>query len=999
MLQGGNSLCLGSGYVGIHPLRIVALLGVLFTLLPPVDAAPLSESSPSLRERLAQLDPATITPLMVEQARLEEEALRLRLEEAQLDRKAAETELAALKERLREMRAALAALRATPHEGGEVDPKIAGVEEELGRLQETLEREQQRDSENGEREKVAREALATARQWHEALAAEWRGSQDRSRKEAYADVEARLLTEERRHQQRADALSATLRTTPPEAEMQRALLAVSISDAQERARLQRVILRRHRLADQFESLREAEPAEKVEGVARALITADGLSAELTNGQRLLSEKALLLEQQRALLKRREAATPAEEKERSRGELQLQELEGLLGEEAKRYAALLAEVESWRALLLERYEQLVSRGLGVRQPLPLSPEAIEGVITELRGVPAGIGHYANSVAKTFADGLSRLDAGSWLMMLLVAGAVVVAAWRLRRLLLLGGGDAAVSPQSTLALLGAITLRLLPWVVPLILLMGLAYAAELPASQLRLLAVLAALWLSIAALKALGWIFLVHSGGEEDGARLYHALRRVGWGVGSVATLLLIAHWSALPQGGIDLLDRLFFVLLLFVVPLLSSVRTTVEEGLTERYEGRAWLPTLRLILLLVPILVLFAAVAGVAGYLNLSRLLLGSVGWVALVSAGWLFSMGLLRDATNGLKNFAVSHSHHGLLWAQGVIDPLRKLGNLLLMVAAFVVLFRLLGGGVESAAIRVLEAVLELPLLKVGETEILVEGVLLSLLVLMVVVWLGRWAREITYRWLYTPVTDLGIRQSLSVFTQYAVVIIGGVIALQALDIDLTAFAVFAGALGVGLGLGLQGVANNFVSGLLLLAERPLRTGDMVMIGGTEGEVTRFGIRSLTIKTWENQEMIIPNAEVVSSSFTNWTHSDNVMRTMFILGVSYDDDPHLVRRLISEVVAAHPAVLSEPSFKVYLWEFGESSVNFRVQYFTDLRAQGRLDVLSEVLFEVWDRLKAHGVSIPFPQRDLHVKSWPVSSGEPGARGEGPSGEASEAGKE
>ena len=947
--------------------------GVVVEAAPPSPAAGAEE--PSVEERLASLDPASLSPTRVEQARLELESARLRMEGVQLDRKGAEGAVAVLKEALKEGRAALAALRASPRNEEGYRKRLAEEEEASLRRQQELEKEQGRLQTLMEQELRTREALSAARRWYEGLEAAWRGFQERSRREAFADVEARLLAEEQRFQLRARELSEQLAALPAEAEEQRSRLAVEATDAEERSRLQRVMLRRHRLVERLDSLRAAPTAEEAAQVERLLAELEGVAADFAEGGRLLIEKVGLIEQQRALLEKRrglhgKGGAKGQEEKRLNG------LISALREEAARHQALLAEAEKLRAAQAERRDRMVSRGLEVRHRLPLSDEAREAVSDELARAPGFVLHYLAEVLNTLAIGLAAVGIGSWLLVGAAFAALLAGARRLRALLL----SRAVGrlPESTLELLAELMLRLLPWLVVLSLFSLLVYLAQPPLSQLRLLLILAGLWLAIAAAKGLGWLFLVLPRGESAEARprLYAALVRVAWVGGGVATLLLIAHWSALPQGVLDLLDRAFFVLLLFAVPLVSSIRAHIDSGLTEHYTGRFWLPAARLLLLLVPLLVLFAAVAGVVGYLNLSRALLGSVGWVAAVSAGWLFSVGLLRDAANGLKNLAVSRSRHGLLWAQGVIDPARKLGNLLLMLGAFVVLFRLLGWGADSAAVKGLRALLELPLVKVGETQILVEGVLVSLLVLMVVVWLGHWAREITYRWLYTPVTDLGIRQSLSVFTQYAVVVVGGVIALQALDIDLTAFAVFAGALGVGLGLGLQGVANNFVSGLLLLAERPLRTGDMVNIGGTEGEVTRFGIRSLTIKTWDNQEMIIPNAEVVSSSFTNWTHSDNVMRTMFIVGVSYDDDPHRVKRVISEVVAAHPAVLPEPGFKVFLWEFADSSVNFRVQYFTDLRAQGRLDVMSEMLFNIWDVLKANGITIPYPQRDLHVRGWP-----------------------
>ncbi|GAB6043599.1 mechanosensitive ion channel domain-containing protein [Endothiovibrio diazotrophicus] len=964
-------------------LSLLPLLAAAAPAAPPEHPAPSPTPALSVEQRLAALDPGRITSLTIEQARLEVESARLRLEGVLLDRKGAENSVGLLRDALKEARAGIAALRAAPEEGEAYTQKLRAAEAALAERQAELEKEQARLQGLVDQEGRAREAQTAARRWLTGVEGAWRDYRERSRREAFADVEARLTAEERRLQGEAARLNERLANLSAEDEDARRRLRAEITDAEERARLQRVSLRRHRFAERLDALRAAPVAEEEGALSRAEEEGAELAAELADGRRLLDEKVALINQQRELLVRqRELENKGAKRAAKEGpaERLLRRLAEALQEEAGRYGALAGEAGTLRTELAERHDRLVSRGLTVRQRLPLFGEQRERVLGLLARAPGEVARHMAELATTSFIGLAALDVGSWLLLLLAAVAVVFGGRRLYRSLKGHGAGGGALPESTVALLAELTLRLLPGSVLLALLLLIAWAAQPPASQLYLLLLLAALWLVITISKGVAWVFLVlpgRGGAEGEGhARLYRSLRRVAWVVGVSATLLLVAHWSGPPREVLDLLDRVFFLLLLAAVPLLASIRSLIDDGLNAHYAGRFWLAAARLLMLLVPLLVLVAAVAGVLGYLNLSRALLGSIGWVGVVSAGWLFAVGLLRDAANGLKNFAVSHSRYGLLWAQGVIDPARKLGNLLLAGAALVLLFHLLGWGADSAVAKVLRAALDVPLIKVGETVIRVQGVLLTLLVLAVLVWLGRWVREITYRWLYTSVKDLGIRQSLSVFTQYAVVGVGGFIALQALNIDLTAFAVFAGALGVGLGLGLQGVANNFISGLLLLAEQPLRTGDLVVIGGTEGEVTRFGIRSLTIKTWDNQEMIIPNSEVVSGSFTNWTHSDNVMRTVLTIGVSYDADPHRVGELIRETVSAHPAVLAEPKLRVLLWEFADSSVNFRVQYFTDLRAFSRLEVVSEMHFAIWDALKANGITIPYPQRDLYVKEWP-----------------------
>ena len=140
--------------------------------------------------------------------------------------------------------------------------------------------------------------------------------------------------------------------------------------------------------------------------------------------------------------------------------------------------------------------------------------------------------------------------------------------------------------------------------------------------------------------------------------------------------------------------------------------------------------------------------------------------------------------------------------------------------------------------------------------------------------------------------------------------------------------------------------------------------------------MTRIGIRSVTVTTWDNQEVIIPNADIISAPFVNWTRSDNYVRTVFQVGVSYHSDPHLAQRILTEAVTANPAVVRQPEPRVLLIDFGASSVDFRIHYFVDVRRNSPFQVKSEIMFAIWDALKAAGIEIPFPQQDLYIKEWP-----------------------
>lgn len=140
-------------------------------------------------------------------------------------------------------------------------------------------------------------------------------------------------------------------------------------------------------------------------------------------------------------------------------------------------------------------------------------------------------------------------------------------------------------------------------------------------------------------------------------------------------------------------------------------------------------------------------------------------------------------------------------------------------------------------------------------------------------------------------------------------------------------------------------------------------------------------MRSLTVQTFDNESVIIPNSEVISNAFINWTHGDRVLRTILWVGISYDADPHQAQAIIEKVLQEHPAILADPEPRALLWDFADSSVKFRVQYYIDLGQYSLLTIHHEVLLSIWDRFKEADIRIPYPQRDLYIKAWPESASE------------------
>jgi small-conductance mechanosensitive channel len=220
---------------------------------------------------------------------------------------------------------------------------------------------------------------------------------------------------------------------------------------------------------------------------------------------------------------------------------------------------------------------------------------------------------------------------------------------------------------------------------------------------------------------------------------------------------------------------------------------------------------------------------------------------------------------------------------------------------------------------------------------------------------------------------DSGIRFMLARLTHYLIMIVGIVVAFQFVGIDLSGLAVIFGLLSVGLGFGLQNVASNFVSGLILLFERPIQVGDRVTVGDTEGDVIAINMRATTIRSLDNISIIVPNSEFVSSKVTNWSHGDPKIRLLIDVGVSYDSDLDLVLDTLREASAGHPEVMNYPEPDVLFRGFGDSSWNLTLRVWI-ANPRGHHLIQSQINCTIVRKFREKGIEIPFPQRDLHVRS-------------------------
>jgi small-conductance mechanosensitive channel len=221
---------------------------------------------------------------------------------------------------------------------------------------------------------------------------------------------------------------------------------------------------------------------------------------------------------------------------------------------------------------------------------------------------------------------------------------------------------------------------------------------------------------------------------------------------------------------------------------------------------------------------------------------------------------------------------------------------------------------------------------------------------------------------------DIGIRQSIGTIIRYIILIIGFFIVIQTAGIDLSALGLLAGALGVGIGFGLQNVTNNFISGIIILFERPIKVGDRIEVGEISGDVVRISSRATSIITNDNISVIVPNSDFINSTVINWSHNDRMVRFNFPVGVSYKEDPERIRRVLLAVVGANKGVLKNPVSDVLFESYGDNSINFILRVWTSDYINRPNVLKSQLYYEVFKSFREENIEIPFPQRDLHLKS-------------------------
>lgn len=520
------------------------------------------------------------------------------------------------------------------------------------------------------------------------------------------------------------------------------------------------------------------------------------------------------------------------------------------------------------------------------------------------------------------------------------------------------------------------RNVPHFTLLTIIISTFFLSHVPFSNYQLLVRLLLVWLMFRGLIQVARITLLERITDSTGqdVKLYYRLRWLLLFGGWTTALMVFSQQLPLSLQLQDLFTHLFMLFLLAVSAVIWKSKELIPVLLEPILitKKRYFHTAISLLTFLVPLILLTTAIIGLVGYINLAWTLSRYQAYLLLLITGYILVRGLIFDILQLLSEWMLSSLQNGWLWIEVVLKPLDKILRFLLFVASIVILFQLFGWYADAFIMESLRQFGHTPLIDISGIHITLFSILKFIFLTCLFIWMSKWTREFCYRWLYRNTKDVGVRNSLSVFTQYAIIMLGVLITLRVLGLDFSGMSMVLGGLAVGMGFGLRDFASNIVGGVMLLIERPVREGDLITLGEYEGRVAHIGIRSMRVSSWDNMEVLIPNAETFNKPFTNWTHQDSVIRTVVPIKVSRADDPNIIQQLIYDVLAIIPEVLSDPPAQVLLTQIDDALIELQIRYFINVQLYTRFEIRSKVLFAIMAQFKAAGIKSPIPPLSVEL---------------------------
>jgi potassium efflux system protein len=858
--------------------------------------------------------------------------------------------------------------------------KAHSAHDALTLLEERLKIERQKLAIEQQRVEVLKKSLVAAnsilsmeQQYLNSLSEQARVEQVAGLWESQQENETKLLEEQKAWEAKLKNLRTRLEETKPiqspPTSAQR-ILQDQIVEAEEYIQILKIRLNVSRAATLIQARQQQELEQR--GSRKFLEVGQHLKKirdDLVSNAIVVENKLLLLQRQIDILKEPGAAYVFTQEES-------QHLARVLDKLKNEYETLDTEINELMTILAHMQNQVMistAQTWKTRQRVPLSKQEWMAFAEDLLVLPKVAYQSLLTTYDQLVENLSHASAYIWGLtfgMILAWAMFWIWVGRVLEQFLRGAREEGLSfSANALVIFAQLIYRNVMGITVFGALMILLLLLDLSASNLIIPISLGAVWFLYKIAIGLARIYLFENVWDLSGkdVNLYRTLRwSLGIG-GIVVALTVLAHQLPIPLDIAASFDRLFMLVLLAVsVPLLRNWRVLpnifAKEEKTRPYVRKAVFS----LGFLIPLTIFSNAIIGLIGYVTLAWRMWIVEAQFLFIFTLWVLARGIIGDVMESIAKYTIRNMNSGWVWTEAILKPLHKIINIVILLASIVALFYFIGLNENQLLMEQLRSFSTHEIFTLGETQITATNIIQFIVLLVVIRWAAKWSREFSYRFIFSRQKDKGVRNSLSVFTQYAIVIIGAFIILKVIGIDLTTITVVLGALAVGIGFGLQNIANNLVSGVLLLVERPFREGDIISVGPNEGEVMHIGMRATTIRTWDNMDVIIPNAETVSQSLMNWTYQDQIVRTTFMLRTGFTENPAHARALIMQTIRMHSSILDKPEPSVLLTEFGESALMFQVRYYVDV-AEGEVRpyVKSEVLLRLWEVLRAAGINIPY----------------------------------
>ncbi|MDM8565910.1 mechanosensitive ion channel [Candidatus Halobeggiatoa sp. HSG11] len=856
--------------------------------------------------------------------------------------------------------------------------KVLELEASIKLQQQTLKLDQQQLDFLRKRIEQAEKKLELAIEWHEKVQAIYKVRQTQ-------ELEVQIQKKRQHHLANAAELRWQLEKIPNTKEYaaQRYLLKIQIQEANELATQVARKLKVKLFQKQIQQGHTTVEQQTTEVFSQTQLDSIQLLTQETNIllqdviilQELLQDKISVLKQQQKVTKKFGSSLKGKAlKQNKAAQKLLTKLQKSLQQEQNEIPTLLANTEELSNELEKVYKTALHRSTFRQRQLPTDVVGWQSLAKEISTIPNVFLQQFQMAGKGFMQAFHQVEMQHWVVIGIVILIWLFAITGMRTWFIRAMSKLSQNVDDKQMSLGVQLIDKniagIAFIGVVVLLLWLIQPTQL---TIFITMTILVIWLGTKLLINLSR--LLTSRFQPPRIKLHCQLR---WMIITIAILTIVTvlvhvkleeYVLKLSLTTLDLIDTVFMVVLALLVMPLMRIRKLMMASLERNIQGY-WLLVISIISILLPLAILTVAVLGLIGYITLGWTIAKYLSLFLLVLTGWLILKEFLTNTISLVGNSVAEQSRYSSLWTEDLIPLIAKLLGFALFVLAIGIFFWLTGWLDDVAVRDNIVSLLTFSLLDLGDgNHVTLGSILLAFFIIWLVFWFGGWSQGVTYRWVYLKIKDAGLRKSLSVFTQYVVVIVGLLIAMKVIGIDPTALTVFAGAVGVGIGFGLQNIINNFVSGLLLLVSAPFQVEDRIKVGSSSDllvkEITWLNTR---FQDDAGVSVAIPNSSVLGTNVRNYNSSKGGHIWFWpSLFVDPRHNPEKVLQIIKEAMEAVDVV-------IYPWPYFYGINDWAAEYWICYAIddyEKRWDAIQPVWIEVWKRLNEAGIEPAVRRQEIY----------------------------